>query len=241
MDDARPDATAPVKNTVKERIAVLVDGDNVPGTHAPEIQRIAQAQGTPQVMRVYLDAQRPTAWHDAPGFRLIHAGQGKNASDLLMAIDAMELALSGRADRFVIVSSDGDFTHLAQRLREFGLAVIGLGDHKAPRQLRAACTRFTQLALPEKVPSVPPTPSAKPSATELDRQIRQVITAHGQKGKELRMALLSPLMHRTHNFRISTQPERTWRAYLLARPHLFDLGPRGPDTMVRLRPGDTGT
>lgn len=240
MDHARPDATAAVDTNVKERIAVLVDGDNVPGAHAPEIQRVAQAHGTPQVMRVYLDAQRPTAWHDAPGFRLIHAGQGKNASDLLMAIDAMELALSAKADRFIIVSSDGDFTHLAQRLREFGLSVIGLGDHKAPRHLRAACTTFTQLALPEKTSSVPPTPSAKPSATELDKQIRQVITAHGKKGQGLRMALLSPLMHRMHKFRISTQPERTWRAYLLARPHLFDLGPKGPDTMVRLRQDDTG-
>jgi hypothetical protein len=235
MDHARPDATAAVDRNVKERIAVLVDGDNVPGTHAPEIQRIAQAQGVPQVMRVYLDAQRPTAWHDAPGFRLIHAGQGKNASDLLMAIDAMELALSDRADRFVIVSSDGDFTHLAQRLREFGLAVIGLGDHKAPRHLRAACTTFTQLALPDRIAPAPPATPTPPPATELDKRIRQVITTHGQKGMGLRMALLAPLMQRMHDFRISTQPERTWRAYLLARPHLFDLGPKGPDAMVRLR------
>ena len=235
MDHARPDATAAVDRNVKERIAVLVDGDNVPGTHAPEIQRIAQAQGVPQVMRVYLDAQRPTAWHDAPGFRLIHAGQGKNASDLLMAIDAMELALSDRADRFVIVSSDGDFTHLAQRLREFGLAVIGLGDHKAPRHLRAACTTFTQLTRSETKADVPKPAQAATVLTEIDRKISHEIATHGEAGKGLRLALLGPRMHRMHDFRISTQPERNWRAYLLARPHLFDLGPKGPDAMVRLR------
>jgi hypothetical protein len=240
MNAPQPAATAPVENNVRKRIAVLVDGDNVAGTHAPEIQRIAQAQGTPQVIRVYLDAQRPTAWHDVPGFRLIHAGQGKNASDLLMAIDAMELALSDRADSFVIVSSDGDFTHLAQRLREFGFAVMGLGDHKAPRHLRAACTAFTQLTRSETKALVSEPTQAATVLTEIDRKISREIATQGQKGKGLRLALLGARMHRMHNFRISTQPERTWRAYLLARPHLFDLGPRGPDAMVRLRPGNEG-
>ena len=48
----------------------------------------------------------------------MHAGTGKNASDLLLALDAVELALRGDVDHFVIASSDGDFSHLALRLRE---------------------------------------------------------------------------------------------------------------------------
>ena len=50
-------------------------------------------------------------------------------------------------DGFCIVSSDGDFTRLASRLRESGMEVIGMGENKTPRSFRAACSVFTDLEL----------------------------------------------------------------------------------------------
>lgn len=230
-----------------KRLAVLVDGDNINGLHADEIRQTSLAHGTPDIIRVYLDAQRPSNWHGAEGFRLIHAGTGKNASDVLMAIDAMELALSSRLDAVVLVSSDGDFTHLAQRLREHGFPVIGMGEAKAPRPFRAACTTFIDIGQTSAKPNTArPTAGSAPAspatgtpkhrpASDLDRKIRAMIATHSTNGAGMRLNEMAPRMHKSHRVQISTHPERTWRAYLTARPHLFSLDPKGPKAMVRFK------
>ncbi|MBL3575536.1 NYN domain-containing protein [Rhodovulum sulfidophilum] len=214
------------------RLAVLVDGDNISGCHAERILSIASRQGSPTVVRVYTNARRTSEWHDACGFRMIHAGTGKNASDVLLVIDAMELALSGGIDQFVIASSDGDFTHLAYRLREHGAMVTGVGEGKAPSGFRGACSDFVLI---DPGPSIRLVRSAPPVA-DLDLKIRAIIAAASTKGAGMRLAALGASMHSKHGIRIGALPEQTWRAYLAARPHLYDLGPRGPDCMVRFKP-----
>ena len=72
---------------------------------------------------------------------------GKNATDSTLIIDAMDILYTDSVDGFCIVSSDGDFTRLASRLRESGMHVIGMGENKTPRSFRAACTVFTDLEL----------------------------------------------------------------------------------------------
>jgi len=72
---------------------------------------------------------------------------GKNATDSTLIIDAMDILYTESVDGFCIVSSDGDFTRLASRLRESGMHVIGMGENKTPRSFRAACTVFTDLEL----------------------------------------------------------------------------------------------
>ena len=64
---------------------------------------------------------------------------GKNATDSAMIIDAMDILYSGNVDGFCLVSSDSDFTKLAQRLREAGMFVMGIGEQKTPKPFRAAC------------------------------------------------------------------------------------------------------
>jgi hypothetical protein len=76
---------------VKQHVSVLVDGDNISGKHAAQIRSIAIERGDPSVLRVYTDAQRPSVWHGAIGYRMLHAGTGKNAADILLALGAMEL------------------------------------------------------------------------------------------------------------------------------------------------------
>jgi uncharacterized LabA/DUF88 family protein len=76
---------------------------------------------------------------------------GKNASDITLVIDAMDLLHSGRFDGFCLVSSDSDFTRLASRIREQGIDVYGFGEKKTPESFRQACRRFiyTENLLPE--------------------------------------------------------------------------------------------
>lgn len=71
----------------------------------------------------------------------------KNATDSTLIIDAMDILYTNNVDGFCIVSSDGDFTRLASRLRESGMDVIGMGENKTPRSFRAACSVFTDLEL----------------------------------------------------------------------------------------------
>lgn len=221
-----------------QRVALLVDGDNIPPLHGPRLLAEARKLGRTDIARVYGAAQVATQWRTTPGYRSIDTGGGKNATDIVLAIEAMELALTHGLDQFVLASSDGDFVHLALRLREGGRHVLGIGEAKTPEVFRAACSAFLPLeeakpaALPP--PSAPETAAAVPSV--LDRHIREMIGTHSKEGKGMKLTALSLEMAKTHNTRISTYPERTWRAYFAARPSLFALDPRGPEAMVRFLP-----
>ena len=126
-------------------VSVLVDGDNLKSGHADDILSIASKYGKLDVVRVYLNAQKRSKWQDAAHFRPLHAGTGKNAADIVLALDALELFLSQDFCRFVIASSDRDFRHIATRLREQGATVIGIGEKKAPAAFWAACSEFVEL------------------------------------------------------------------------------------------------
>lgn len=220
-------------SNIPARVALLVDGDNISAKHAPRILDVARGAGGIQVARSYADCRSSTDWHSVTGFRLIHAGTGKNAADILLCLDAMELALSGQIDRFVLCSSDGDFSHLALRLRERGLAVIGIGEPKAPKGFREACQTFVALGDP---PAASIAPKSAQNVSEIDRHVRAVIAAGSKKGAGIAMAALGAEMNKKHGVQTAKLPEKNWRAYLGARPALYDLDPRGPTACVRFRP-----
>ena len=131
-------------------LAVLIDADNMPATHAEAILKEVTAYGEPALRRVYGDwsSQRLNKWKTkARALGLVEHQQpanttGKNASDIGLVIDAMDILHAGRFDGFVLVSSDSDFTRLAIRIREQGLTVIGIGEAKTPEALRNVCNRF---------------------------------------------------------------------------------------------------
>jgi hypothetical protein len=68
--------------------------------------------------------------------------KGKNATDMAMTIDAIDLLYQGKVDGFGIMTSDSDFTPLVTRLRQDGILVYGFGEKKTPEAFRAVCTRF---------------------------------------------------------------------------------------------------
>ena len=141
------------------RLAVLIDADNASAKIADglfdEIAKIGEAS----VRRIYGDFSSPRskAWADILSKHAIIPQQqfayttGKNASDITLVIDAMDLLHSGRFDGFCLVSSDSDFTRLAARIREHGVDVFGFGEQKTPESFRQACRRFiyTENLLPE--------------------------------------------------------------------------------------------
>lgn len=134
----------------RKLLAVLIDADNIPAKHAAAILREITTYGEPALRRVYGDwSSGSLANWKAEVVKLgLVANQetantkGKNASDIGLVIDAMDILHTGRFDGFVLVSSDSDFTALANRLREDGVEVIGIGEAKAPESLRNVCNRF---------------------------------------------------------------------------------------------------
>jgi NYN domain/OST-HTH/LOTUS domain len=130
--------------------AVLIDADNIPAKFAGAILKEITALGEPALRRVYGDwsSGRLDRWTKEVRDLGLVAHQetanttGKNASDIGLVIDAMDILHTGRFDGFVLVSSDSDFTALANRIREQGLDVIGIGEAKAPESLRKVCNRF---------------------------------------------------------------------------------------------------
>lgn len=134
-------------------LAVLIDADNVPAKYAKQILKEITTFGEPGLRRVYGDwsNQRLSGWTKvAQELGLVQHQQtantrGKNASDIGLVIDAMDILHAGRFDGFVLVSSDSDFTRLASRIREHGLTVIGIGEAKAPDALKNACNRFVAI------------------------------------------------------------------------------------------------
>ncbi len=130
--------------------AVLIDADNIPAKFAEAILKEITALGEPALRRVYGDwsSGRLNSWSRVVRDLGLVAHQesanttGKNASDIGLVIDAMDILHTGRFDGFVLVSSDSDFTALANRVREQGMDVIGIGEAKAPESLRNVCNRF---------------------------------------------------------------------------------------------------
>ncbi|WP_425050896.1 NYN domain-containing protein [Psychromarinibacter sp. S121] len=150
--------------------AVLIDADNIPAKFAAPILKEITTFGEPALRRVYGDwsSGRLSAWAKEVRTLGMVAHQesantvGKNASDIGLVIDAMDILHTGRFDGFVLVSSDSDFTALANRIREQGLDVIGIGEGKAPESLRNVCNRFVLIENiidePEPVKGAPPAP-----------------------------------------------------------------------------------
>ena len=165
-----------------KKLAVLIDADNAPADIIDRLLEEVAKYGIASVKRIYGDwSHGLSKWKAA---LLPHAiipvqqfayTKGKNATDMALVIDAMDLLYSGNFDGFCIVSSDSDFTRLASRLRESGLTVYGFGEKKTPEAFRKACDKFiyTEIFRPEKQRqekeknSGKNTPAAAPDALSL--------------------------------------------------------------------------
>lgn len=156
-----------LESTRAPRLAVLIDADNIPARTIEAILDEIAAYGEPSVRRVYGDwsSSSLSQWKEkARSLGLVMHQQsantrGKNASDIGLVIDAMDILHLGKVDGFVLVSSDSDFTRLASRIREDGLQVIGVGEEKTPESLRKVCNRFIFI---ENIASSPePAPDAR--------------------------------------------------------------------------------
>lgn len=135
------------------KIALLIDADNIGSKYIDSILGELTKYGKITIRRMYGDwrQERLKSWLEKSSqFSLTPIMQSndtprKNASDIGLVIDAMDILYSGKVNGFCIVSSDADFNKLAKRLRESGNLVIGIGEQKTPKAFRASCEKFISL------------------------------------------------------------------------------------------------
>lgn len=140
------------------KLAVLIDGDNIPSKYIAEMMEEITKYGSPTIKRIYGDWTKPhlAKWKNVLLEHAINPMQqygytsGKNATDSAMIIDAMDILYSDKVDGFCIASSDSDFTKLATRIRESGKLVYGIGEKKTPDPFIVACDKFIYLEILKK-------------------------------------------------------------------------------------------
>ncbi len=241
-DDTRP-----------HRFAVLIDADNTsPRIAAGLFEEIAKF-GEASSRRIYGDFSSPRSkgWADVLQKYAIDPYQqfaytsGKNASDIALVIDAMDLLHSGRFDGFCLVSSDSDFTRLASRLREEGADVYGFGAQKTPESFRQACRRFiyTENLLPEAETAAPDQERSPKSLQPVSAAVPILAKAIAQMESEDGWVGLGAVGQRLANIASDFDP-RTYGfrklSDLVRQTGVFDMDqPDGRAVRIRAKPMST--
>ena len=133
-----------------KNIALLIDADNASHAGIDPVLTVLAELGQVNIRRAYGNWAKPalSKWNQITHryglqpMQQFDLTKGKNATDMAMTIDAVDLLYAGKVDGFGIMSSDSDFTPLVTRLRQDGLIVYGFGSAKAPEAFKTACTRF---------------------------------------------------------------------------------------------------
>lgn len=208
-------------------IALLIDADNASAAHFDSVMTVLAELGTVNIRRAYGNWSKGTlkTWAALSVAQAIEPQQqfdltkGKNATDMKMTIDAMDLMASGRVDGFGLMSSDSDFTPLVTRIRQQGIAVYGFGTANTPTGFRSACTRFIDVAAlkPAELPvSAPPgrvsgsrsktVPTPPPAGTDrngkgVDPEVSRLLSDAYDEAKrdERGFAALGPVGQRVGN------------------------------------------
>jgi hypothetical protein len=198
--------------TDSSNIALLIDADNASPDSLDAVLTVLAELGTVNIRRAYGNWSKPSlkGWtamthrHAIEPHQQFDIVKGKNATDMKMTIDAMDLLFGGRVGGFGIMSSDSDFMPLAMRIRQDGLPVYGFGGAKTPEAFKQACTRFIDVAaLAKAAKEEEDAPESAPSAAkpQLDEDLLKLLAAaiKASKKDERGFASLSEVAQRAGN------------------------------------------
>ena len=136
-----------------KNIALLIDADNTTPQGIDPVLTVMAELGQVNIRRAYGNFAKDNLVHwgkitNKFGIRpqqQFDVSKGKNATDMAMTIDAIDLLYQGKVDGFGIMTSDSDFTPLVTRLRQDGIIVYGFGEAKTPEAFKSVCTRFIDI------------------------------------------------------------------------------------------------
>ncbi|BFM11391.1 hypothetical protein R50072_15440 [Simiduia litorea] len=169
----------------KQKIALFIDADNAPAGKFEDVLSEVAKYGVVTIRRAYGNWKSPTLkpWEDLLHEYAIQPIQqydltkGKNASDIALVIDAMDVMYTKNIEVMCFVSSDSDFTPMVTRALAEGKVVLGFGERKTPAPFVNACSKFLFLDQEPKHDVVSTKPSNIKSDTKLINLLRQAIAA----------------------------------------------------------------
>ncbi|WP_109809422.1 NYN domain-containing protein [Sphingosinithalassobacter portus] len=191
-------------------VALLIDADNASPASIDPVLTVLAELGTVNIRRVYGNWRKQSlkGWadmtlkHGIEPYQQFDITKGKNATDMRMTIDAMDLLFRGRVTGFGILSSDSDFMPLAMRIRQEGLPVYGFGTPRTPDGFRQACTRFIDVDALIKSGQPAPASGAAPEPDKaLDKELLKLLidAYNSAKRDERGYAALSDVGQRAGN------------------------------------------
>jgi uncharacterized protein (TIGR00288 family) len=208
------------------KYAVLIDADNTSFEFFKTVFDLMANEGVVTYRRIYGDLTNdrlksykdPILTYSLTPVQWYECTKGKNSTDSVMNVDAMEILYRNNVDGFCIVSSDSDFTYLATRLREYGKNVIGMGRSHTPKAFVAACNEFKYLDInedteskikepkgkkktPEKAKPAEVTECIEPSLTpikDIKEDIRRIIEENSDDEGWLLASMLGGIMVKKH-------------------------------------------
>ncbi len=169
----------------KQRIALFIDADNAPAGKFEDVLSEVANYGVVTIRKAYGNWKSPTlkAWEDLLHEYAIQPIQqydltkGKNASDIAMVIDAMDVMYTKQIDVMCFVSSDSDFTPMVTRALAEGKVVLGFGERKTPLPFVNACSKFLYLDKEKEETKATVKSKNIKSDTKLIHLLRQAIEA----------------------------------------------------------------
>jgi uncharacterized LabA/DUF88 family protein len=226
------------------RLAVLIDADNAQASIIDGLLAEIAKYGVASVKRIYGDWTQPqlNSWkpvllqHSIQPVQQFGYTKGKNATDSALIIDAMDLLYTRRFDGFCLVSSDSDFTRLAARLREEGLAVYGFGEKKTPQPFVAACDKFiyTEVLRPQiDIPPEAVTPKAPDQPVDKQRLIELIQSSVDAVSEESGWAQLGTVGSNINKLLPNFDPRlfghKKFSELVKSLPGVFDVEEKSPD------------
>lgn len=233
------------------RIALLIDADNAPASRIEPILTELARHGVANVRRAYGNWKNPhlKGWEDCLHAHAIRPIQqfaytsGKNASDMAMVIDAMDLLYARNLDGFAIVSSDADFTPLVMRLRNENMRVFGFGEEKTPKPFVNACSTFLYLEKLDAPDGEGRATASRPkSSSELQRDsklihlLRSAVSATSDDSGWTHLGVVGSHIRNQTSFDERNYGYRNLSA-LFEATGLFELRREGQLVEVREKPG----
>ena len=169
-----------------QKIALFIDADNAPANKFEEVLSEVAKYGVVTIRKAYGNWKKPAIkpWEDLlleyaiQPIQQYDLTKGKNASDIALVIDAMDVMYTKNIDVMCFVSSDCDFTPMVTRALAEGKVVLGFGERKAPTAFVNACSKFLYLDQPsEQTSTQQRRPKSLKSNTKLINLLRQAIEA----------------------------------------------------------------
>ncbi|MFA5470872.1 MAG: NYN domain-containing protein [Acholeplasmataceae bacterium] len=169
------------------RIALLIDSENISAKYIKPVMHEIAKYGRIVIARFYGDIWTLSKeWHQTAlnyAIKPMHqynVASGKNAADMAMAIDALEMMYQEKVNTFFLITSDSDFTPLAMKLREGGMTVIGIGtEKKVTEAFKSACNEFKYFDYLEDEDE--DSSEVQEDDDNIEKIIKDIIIDHGNK------------------------------------------------------------